>query len=495
MEEQNTDTVTVNASQVEAILIQVKELEDKNKALIETNKALEDMNREMTKEMKDATKVRQRELELTKTNNELNEKIQQQSEAHKQEVGRLQRELEDLKRMRQSSSSLEDVNRGLATTNSDLKEEIKQQAERHEASMASLHEELGELKDYILFNSNPKESNDILAKTNEALVKEINELKLETKTQQESLTMLREELQELRDAKFESDTTSQEEEEDKKTIDELKEKVMVLVEEKLHLQSMVDSLEHQFVEVDLEENNKDMLNKKSGKLGSLFDSSLQRPKPLVFDDDASQVEISHQTIQQQQSKQWGNRIMGVFSSTERGGEKIDIDAFRRTSEEKEAPLEDLTTSRKTWSSFTRLSNGNLTSTMLDSMSGSFDSGDATYQSKFLSRTIEKNQKPPTTWDRLSSYMTGSSKGYLGDSDAVIDVQRLKNLAEASTGANTQGRHHHADVIHTSAEPESRLDTAMEGVKEKNNYPDMFNNNFPDQNSAMMKEGKEQIKEE
>ena len=73
--------------------------------------------------------------------------------------------------------------------------------------------------------------------------------------------MLREELQELRNAKFESDTTSQEEEEDKKTIDELKEKVMILVEEKLHLQSMVDSLEHQFVEVDLEENNKDMINK------------------------------------------------------------------------------------------------------------------------------------------------------------------------------------------------------------------------------------------
>ena len=41
----------------------------------------------------------------------------------------------------------------------------------------------------------------------------------------------------------------------KKTIDELKQKFMGLVEEKLQLQVTVDSLEHQFVEVDLDLGN------------------------------------------------------------------------------------------------------------------------------------------------------------------------------------------------------------------------------------------------
>jgi hypothetical protein len=180
----------------------------------------------------------------------------------------------------------------------------------------------------------------------------------------------------------------------------------------------------------------------------------------VVDENTNQGDILKQTLARKKEKQWGHRISGVFSSGEEGDGKIDVDLLRRLSEEiddesktttednitlTKKEEEELTASRQSWSS---LSQGNVTRSMLDGMSAGFGT-DSAYQAKFLSSVIDKNQKPTTTWSRFSGYVYGST----GEEDPQIDFQKLKRLAES---AGT-GKARDEEVIRSLSEPDSMLE--------------------------------------
>ena len=257
----------------------------------------------------------------------------------------------------------------------------------------------------------------------------------------------------------------------KKTIDELKQKFMGLVEEKLQLQVTVDSLEHQFVEVDLDLGNDNKKGpRRESKLGTFFSATATSkkqkkkeekniPPPIVVDETTKQGDILKQTLALKKEKQWGHRLSGVFAPAEQD-DRIDAKMLLRqmsleydmegkndegqhqmnpkSNSHQEA--EDISPDRHSWSS---LSKENLTESMLDGMTL-----DNVNQGRLISPSIEKDKKPPTTWLRFNSYIQGENESN------AIDYGKLMAMRDSSAGIR---KVKDKEVMRSLFEPDSMLE--------------------------------------
>jgi hypothetical protein len=137
------------------------------------------------------------------------------------------------------------------------------------------------------------------------------------------------------------------------TIDTLQRRIMVLVDDKLELQTALDSLEHQsqsqFVDVELAaeeqiKKNKETNNNERGRRKSWLPFSPANtkeqvqehqqqtlPVPIAIDKDSSQADILKQTMARKRASSLGGRLSGIFGPTDEDYE-IDKEALRELSD-------------------------------------------------------------------------------------------------------------------------------------------------------------------
>lgn len=266
-------------------------------------------------------------------------------------------------------------------------------------------------------------------------------------------------------------TSSSTKEEMQQTIDDLTQRVMILVQEKLNILNLVEALEHQFVDVQVKEEEKDPNQNKraqgsswlGGVLGPTNNKSPNSKnedstKPLALERVSPQDEAIKAALARKRESSLSSltgRISGIFDQGESMDIMHELQAFKRQSSAKSSVKsipedhrsKDISIQeevvvdgrvgfdrhesldRESWMAH---ANDSLNESMLNSMGGD-GTGEGTNQAKFLVSAIKNKQQ--STWGRISGIIAGGSPAESSrykDIDVNSKLKRMSNLSAASS---------------------------------------------------------------
>jgi hypothetical protein len=277
-----------------------------------------------------------------------------------------------------------------------------------------------------------------------------------------------------------SSSSSSTKEELQQTIDDLTQRVMILVQEKLNILNLVEALEHQFLGVEVNEedthqdddpnqNNRTRQHQGSSWLGGvLLGSTNNNNKSTNNNKNTKNEEMKRVSPQDEAIKaalarkrdsSITGRISGIFDQGESMDMKHELQAFKRRSSASKSSArrsipehrssEDIsiqedevvvdgggvgfdrheTLDRESWMA---QANDSLNESMLNSMGGD-GTGEGTNQAKFLVSAIKNKQQ--STWGRISGLIVGGSPAESSrykDVDVNSKLKRMSNLSAASS---------------------------------------------------------------